>query len=137
VTDTLLSEKFVLVVEDEPRNAALMVAMLKIVGITKLKICKSGHEILPAIHETPRIALVLLDLQLPGEDGYQIFERLRLEPILKGTPVVAVTAQVMPDDVARAESVGFDGFLGKPLVFDRFPLQIRRLLTGERVWEPR
>jgi two-component system cell cycle response regulator DivK len=48
-----------------------------------------------------------------------------------------MTAQVMPDDVARAEAAGFDGFLAKPLHFDRFPSNIRRLLNGERVWEVR
>jgi two-component system cell cycle response regulator DivK len=134
---TLPSDKYVLVVEDEPRNAALVVAMLNIAGIVNVVICKSGGEILPAIRQMTSIDLVLLDLQLPGEDGYQIFERLRREPTLEKTSFIAVTAQVMPDDVERVEAAGFHGFLGKPLVFDRFPHQIRRLLAGERVWEPR
>jgi two-component system cell cycle response regulator DivK len=132
-----LGNKHVLIVEDDPRNAALVVAMLGIAGITQTRLCKTGSEVIPVAQTMPRIDLVLLDLQLPGEDGYQILERLRREPILGAVPVVAVTAQVMPDDVIRAESVGFDGFLGKPLDFDRFPDQICRLLGGERVWEPR
>ncbi len=132
-----LGNKQVLIVEDDPRNAALVVAMLGIAGVTQTRLCTSGCEIMPIARNMPSIDLVLLDLQLPGEDGYQILERLRREPEFAAVPVIAVTAQVMPDDVAQAEAVGFDGFLGKPLNFDRFPLQIARLLNGERVWEPR
>jgi two-component system cell cycle response regulator DivK len=48
-----------------------------------------------------------------------------------------MTANVMVDDVERARAAGFDGFLGKPIDLRRFPLQITRILQGERVWEPR
>jgi two-component system cell cycle response regulator DivK len=132
-----LDTKNVLIVEDDLRNATLITAMLKIAGVTNTWMCHSGKEILNVVSQMPSVALVLLDLQLPGEDGYQIFERLCGHPVFQGTPIIAVTAQVMPDDVAKAEAVGFYGFLGKPLNFDRFPGQIRRLLEGERVWEPR
>jgi two-component system cell cycle response regulator DivK len=132
-----LSQKHVLIVEDEPRNAMLAVAMLSIIGVTQVRTCRSGVEILPTAAQMARIDLVLLDLQLPGEDGYQILARLRQESAFKETPIIAVTAQMMPDDVARAEAVGFNGFLGKPLHFDRFPDQIRRLFSGQRVWDPR
>lgn len=127
----------ILVVEDEPRNAALIEAMLKIAGGAKTWLCRSGDEVTTVIAQMPQIDLVLLDLQLPGENGYAILARLRSEPICQSIPMVAVTAQVMPDDITHAETAGFDGFLGKPLNFDRFPGQIRRLLAGERVWEPR
>ncbi len=132
-----LDNKYVLIVEDDSRNAALVVAMLSIAGVNRTRVCKSGSEIMPVAREMPAINLVLLDLQLPGEDGYQILERLRRASVFAAVPIIAVTAQVMPDDVAQAEGSGFDGFLGKPLNFDRFPLQIARLLNGERVWEPR
>jgi two-component system cell cycle response regulator DivK len=44
---------------------------------------------------------------------------------------------VLPEDEAKARAAGFDGFIGKPLDFRRFPEQIRALLAGERVWTPR
>jgi two-component system, cell cycle response regulator DivK len=48
-----------------------------------------------------------------------------------------VTANVLSQDEARARAAGFDGFIGKPLNFDRFPQQILALLKGESVWMPR
>lgn len=134
---TDLKAKYVLVVEDEPRNAALISVMLKIAGVQHVYECRSGLVITPTVQQMPAVDLILLDLQLPGEDGYQIYKRLRADSAFSRTAIVAVTAQVMPDDVERADKAGFDGFLGKPLNFDRFPSQIQRLLSGERVWDPR
>lgn len=81
--------------------------------------------------------LILLDIQIPREDGYQIIRQIRDTPELSNTRVIAVTSNVMPDDVVRAREAGFDGFIGKPLDMERFPRQIMRILAGESVWEPR
>ncbi len=86
---------------------------------------------------TLQIDLVLLDIQIPNEDGYALMQRIRAHPRLRQAAVVAVTASVMPQDVARAREAGFDGFIGKPIDADRFPDQIRRVLGGEAVWESR
>jgi DNA-binding response OmpR family regulator len=48
--------------------------------------------------------------------------------------IAAVTANSLPQDEVRARAAGFDGFIGKPLDFDRFPAQIRTILSGEAVW---
>lgn len=132
-----LAVRNVLVVEDDPRNAVLIKVMLNIVGAMNAVLCQSGAEAVIALEGLSHIDLVLLDLQMPGEDGYWMIKRFRAHALLHSVPIVAVTAQVMPDEVARAEASGFDGFLGKPLNFDRFPSQIKRILDGERVWEPR
>lgn len=130
-------QKRILIVEDDPRNATLLQAMLRITGIFDMHVCRSGADLMDTVVKMSQIDLVLLDLQLPGEDGFKIYARLRDNPALQDVPIVAVTAQVMVDEIARAEKAGFNGFLGKPLNYDRFPGQIRRLLAGERVWEPR
>ncbi len=132
-----LHQLHVLVIEDEVLNATLVVAMLKIQGIMKTHICTSGREIAEVIADMERVDLVLLDLQLPGESGFDLIARLRNFPKCFHTPIIAVSAQVMPDAVLRAEQAGFDGFLGKPLNFDRFPTNIKRITSGEKVWEPR
>lgn len=132
-----LATKNVLVVEDDQRNAALITAMLKIAGVPNSWVCRDGSEIMNTAARMATIDLVLLDLRLPQEDGFQILARLRREPGFYGVPIIATTAQVMPEDLDHAESAGFDGFLGKPLNFDRFPDQIRRIFSGERVWEVR
>jgi two-component system cell cycle response regulator DivK len=50
-------------------------------------------------------------------------------------PIIAVTAEASLEQMNKAKESGFDGFLGKPLDPDRFPDQIRRILSGEPVWE--
>src|SRR5258708_21453859 len=112
---TAIEGKGILIIEDDPRNATLMRAMLSITGISNTRVCHSVQELYDAVEQMPQIDLVMLDLQLPGEDGYLLFKRLRTLPQLKNVPIVAVTAQVMPHEVMRAEMTGFDGFLGKPL----------------------
>lgn len=127
----------VLVVEDDPLNAILIQKLLAITGVGEVVCCKTGEEARSAVQQMSRIDLVLLDLQMPGEDGFSVFEWLLTQPKLATARIVAASANVMSKDVDRAANMGFDGFLGKPFNFDRFPDQIIRLLQGERVWEPR
>lgn len=132
-----INEATILVIEDDHLNAALVKKMLQIIGVGQVVVCQSGQEARQVLEEIPAVELVLLDLRMPGEDGYMLLQSLRNHPKLSGTPIAATTANVMPYDVQQAEIAGFDGFLGKPFNFDRFPTQIRRLLNGERVWDPR
>ena len=76
-----------------------------------------------------------MDIRLPYEDGYVALRKIRASPALKDTLVIAVTAEASIEQMNKARSSGFDGFLGKPLDMDRFPGQIRRILAGESVWE--
>jgi len=79
--------------------------------------------------------LILMDIRLPYEDGYQALRKLRASETLRSVPVVAVTAYASEEQMNRARAAGFDGFIGKPLDADRFPDQVRRSLQGEPVWE--
>ena len=64
--------------------------------------------------------LILLDINMPNMDGYQVFEILRADPRLAQTPIVAITANAMPRDVARGMAAGFTAYLTKPLNLDLF-----------------
>jgi two-component system cell cycle response regulator DivK len=83
----------------------------------------------------PRLDLILMDIRLPYEDGYGALKKIRAAERLKTIPIVAVTAEASMEQMDKARASGFDGFLGKPLDPDRFPDQIRRILSGEPVWE--
>jgi two-component system cell cycle response regulator DivK len=76
-----------------------------------------------------------MDIRLPYEDGFGALRKIRTSNSLKDIPVVAVTAEASADQMHRAQEAGFNGFIGKPLDPDRFPDQIRRILTGSPVWE--
>jgi two-component system cell cycle response regulator DivK len=126
-------EATILVVEDNVSNFVLMARMLAYLGIH----CEwktSGYEVVEYAHTLPRVDLILMDIRLPYEDGYEALRKIRTS-LYKDIPVVAVTANASQDELNRARASGFDGFVGKPLDPDRFPDQIRRMLHGEPVWE--
>ncbi len=124
----------VLVVEDNVSNFVLIARMLGYLGIH----CEwktSGYEVLEYADTLPRLDLILMDIRLPYEDGYGALKKIRASNRLKSIPIIAVTAEASTDQMNKAKSSGFDGFLGKPLDPDKFPDQIRRILNGESVWE--
>jgi two-component system, cell cycle response regulator DivK len=126
-------EATILVVEDNVSNFVLMARMLAYLGIH----CEwktSGYEVVEYAHTLPRVDLILLDIRLPYEDGYEALRKIR-QSVFKDLPVIAVTANASQDEMNRTKESGFDGFVGKPLDPDRFPDQIRRLLHGDPVWE--
>lgn len=130
-----LQDTCVLVVEDNVRNYALLARLLSFMGVKQTEWKRSGWHVLEFAYETmSKIDLILLDIHLPEEDGYEVLERLRKDDRFRDTRIVAVTADVSSANLARAQSVGFDGFLAKPIDVDQFPDQIRRILEGEAVW---
>ncbi len=128
----------ILIVEDNLYNFRLMARLLALHGIENCEWLVSGAQVAePA--GSPNLPhgfdLVLMDIYLPREDGYQLLARLRHNPGFAGTPIVAVTADATPDNLRRAREAGFDGFIGKPINTARFPNQVCQLLRGEPVWE--
>lgn len=128
-------EAHVLVVEDNVPNFVLIARMLAFMGVQRCEWKTSGWQVVQFADTLPRVDLILMDIRLPYEDGYQALQKVRAHPRLKDTIVCAVTAEASEDQMRRAKKAGFNGFLGKPLDADKFPVQIRRLLSGEEVWE--
>jgi two-component system cell cycle response regulator DivK len=131
---TIPKDATVLVVEDNVSNFVLIARMLGYLGIH----CEwktSGYEVVEYADTLPRLDLILMDIRLPYEDGYGALKKIRASERFKAVPIVAVTAEASPEQMTKARTSGFDGFLGKPLDPDRFPDQIRRIINGEPVWE--
>jgi len=88
---------------------------------------RDGHEgIKQAAQEKP--ALILLDIQLPGMDGYEVARALRRDPSLAEVPIVAVTSYAMVGDRERALAAGCSGYLEKPISPETFIADIERYL---------
>jgi two-component system, cell cycle response regulator DivK len=124
----------ILIVEDNVPNYILMARILGHMGVN----CEwktSGFEITDFARSLPHIDLILMDIRLPYEDGFQAFEKIREAPDLKHIPIAAVTAYASEELLNQAQSAGFNGFIGKPINPDRFTQQIKQLLNGEEVWE--
>jgi len=82
-----------------------------------------GREALRKMRETP-VDLVLLDIQMPEMDGYQVGHEIRADPALKNLRVVALTAFAMQGDRERALAAGFDDYITKPVTLAKLKAQL-------------
>jgi class 3 adenylate cyclase/CheY-like chemotaxis protein len=115
----------VLVVDDTPSNIKVMAALLEPLGYRVLS-AESGPEALE-IAQRHRPDLILLDLIMPGMDGYEVCRRLRTDSATSFVPVVIVTASTERDRV-RAIELGADDFLTKPLQHAELRARVRSLI---------
>ncbi|KQP18260.1 PAS domain-containing hybrid sensor histidine kinase/response regulator [Pseudorhodoferax sp. Leaf267] len=119
----------VLCAEDNPVNATLMQAVLEVLPGVEVYIGATGEDTLrdAALHPPH---LLLLDVQLPDMDGYELLRRLRALPGLAQTPAVVVSADAMPEDLARAKAHGCVAYWTKPISVERVRAEVRRMLAG-------
>ena len=121
----------ILMIEDNEQNRYLVKFLLE----------KNGHEVEIAtdgpmglqMAAAGSYACVLLDIQLPTMDGYEVARHLRqLEP-LNGIPVIAVTSYAMTGDREKALAAGCDGYIEKPIDPDRFVAQVECFISQGRM----
>lgn len=124
-----MSLRRILIVEDNPMNLKLVRDILH----------HSGYEVVEAItgEDGVRLAdetlpdLILMDLQLPGIDGYEALRQIRASRQGRDIPALAVTAFAMQDDRDQAYEYGFDGYIEKPIHVRELAQKVRELLeTG-------
>jgi two-component system cell cycle response regulator DivK len=118
----------ILVIEDNDQNLYLVTFILEKHGY-QVQAARDGMEgVARAASLMPD--LILLDIQLPGMDGYTIAQRLRKNPDLASVPIVAVTSYAMPGDREKALEAGCSGYIEKPINPDTFIQQIKCHLKG-------
>ena len=105
--------KRILVIEDNPDNLLLVTMLLSPLKV-HLSTAFDGPSGIKAAQAEP-FDLVLLDIQLPGMDGYQVVKALRAIPSLADTPIMAITSYAMAGDRERALLEGFTAYIEKPL----------------------
>src|SRR5207244_8246396 len=120
----------VLYIEDNRENRMLVRAVLEAAGYTIVEAEDGLAGIEAAIREEP--ALILLDVNLPGVDGYEVVSIIKSFPNFATTPVIAVTAYAMEGDRQRTLVAGCDGYIQKPIDVDAFPRQVAEFLRGKR-----
>jgi len=127
--DTALTGlKRVLYVEDNEVNRILMQAMLSRLPQVQLEMVDHPDECLRRCRDdTPD--LLLLDIQLPGMSGLQLFERLRAQPASRSVPVIAVSADGQEVSIDKALAMGFAAYLTKPLDLSTLLLTVKRVLA--------
>lgn len=103
----------VLVIDDEPVDRELIARMLEAQGHTVMSAVDGDTAIEVARQHNPQV--ILLDIQLPPSDGYEVCAQLRTERWARAVSIFAITGHQRLEDLQRAHRVGFDGFLLKPL----------------------
>lgn len=108
------SDRGVLYIEDNPTNLRFMMHLLDRRTDIRLMTAADPHTGL-AMAATEQPDLILLDIQLPDMDGYEVFRRLQADTAMRAIPVIAVSANAMPEHRQRALDMGFYDYLTKPL----------------------
>lgn len=118
----------ILLVEDNPLNRDMLSRRLLRAGY-ELLVAEDGPQGLAMI-QSERPDLVLMDMSLPGIDGWECTRRVKADPQLAAIPIVALTAHAMVGDRQRCLEAGCDAYDTKPIDFKRLRDTIEGLLTG-------
>jgi len=120
-----------LIVDDQEANVILLEQMLREDGYTRVSSTMDPHEVC-ALHRKNSYDLILLDLQMPGMDGFQVMEGLKTNDADSYLPVLVITAQ--PGHKLRALQAGARDFVGKPFDLVEVRTRIRNLLEVRLVY---
>jgi CheY-like chemotaxis protein len=121
--------KTLLIVEDSELNRRLLEAVLQPHGY-RLLFAKDGETgVALAKAESPD--LILMDVLLPGIDGYEATHQLRSDPATRHLVIVALTASASKEEREQALGAGCDSYISKPIDTRAFPQQIRQILSHE------
>lgn len=112
--------KRILVVDDEEYNLIVLDALLKPLGY-EAEQARNGREALAKL--SPNLDLVLLDVMMPGMDGFEVARRIRDDPNFSDIPIIMVTALTSMEDRLRAVEAGANDFISKPV--DKVELRVR------------
>lgn len=128
-------QPFILYVEDEVRSRKVMRMIAKDMGLAHVTIFEDSTDIVEralALDERPDI--IFLDIHMEPYTGFEVLGMLRQAAAFRHTPIVAMTASVMSEEVQQLRSAGFNGCLAKPLDMDSFPDVLSQILKGEEIW---
>ncbi|MDO9165994.1 MAG: response regulator [Rhodoferax sp.] len=122
--------KRILLIEDNEQNRYLASFLMQARGWEMVQAEDGPTGVTLASQVDP--ALILLDIQLPGMDGYAVARALRADPGLADTPIVAVTSYAMPGDRERCLAAGCNGYIEKPIDPQTFAAEVERYAKGSK-----
>lgn len=128
--EEITKEFSVLYVEDNPANLRLVEEIIKKIPQAKMYSAVEP-ELGLSMANTHKPDLILLDINLPGMNGYEVLKNLRQNPVLCNTPVIAISANAMPGDIKKGMDAGFDDYLTKPINVGKFKTAVNKALNVE------
>lgn len=128
-----MTDAHVLVIDDDKLSLEVLAEILSglNVGSTTVDDVSLLDSVLASLTQ---VDLALVDLEMPHMNGYEVLNVLRSE---LGTQVPIVACTVYSNEMSNCRARGFDGFIAKPIQFERFPSQFERIMSGETVWDPK
>lgn len=120
----------ILIVDDNPANLKLARMLLAGEGFEVCTAADAEEALVLLQSFRPRV--ILMDLQMPGMDGFELARRLKADPATRGIVVLALTAYAMKGDEERAREAGCDGYVSKPIDTRTLPALIARHLADSR-----
>jgi CheY-like chemotaxis protein len=131
----ILQQPTFLYVEDDTFSREIMQMMLVSLGFPQVALFENSIDFLARLEQlTPIPDVILLDVHVQPHNGFEMLGILRKHPVYGRKSVIAITASVMNEEIARLKEEGFNGAIGKPLDFENFADLIQRVLAGETVW---
>jgi HAMP domain-containing protein/signal transduction histidine kinase/CheY-like chemotaxis protein len=127
VPDGSLSGKSILVVEDDVRNVFALTNALENHGMSVL-FAQSGSEALDVLYRNPDVDLILMDIMMPGIDGFETTRQIRGRDQFVGLPIIALTAKAMKGDRERTLAAGATDYIAKPVEMDELLSKIHACL---------
>ncbi|MGE4064217.1 MAG: HAMP domain-containing protein [Rhodospirillaceae bacterium] len=125
-SDPVLAGKKIAVVDDDIRNIFSLTSALEEHGV-ELHYAESGRSGIELLNRIPDIDAALIDIMMPGMDGYETIEEIRANPRFATLPIVAVTAKAMKGDRQKCMEAGASDYIAKPV-------DIEQLVSVLRVW---
>jgi two-component system cell cycle response regulator DivK len=127
-------KKTVLLVEDNPHNRKIFSGMLTHSGFEVVE-AEDGQQALDAVAKSlPDV--ILMDLSIPGVDGWEVTRRLKADARSQPVPIIALTAHAMRGDEERARAAGCDHYLAKPISPKKVVEEVRKILKMEPTAAP-
>jgi two-component system cell cycle response regulator DivK len=124
-----MSGATILYIEDDFQNRVLVRRILEAYGYSVAEAEDGTGGLQMAQELVPD--LILMDINLPGMDGYEVTTRLKNLQALAHVPIIALTANVMKGDREKTLAAGCDGYIQKPIDVDRLPEQIEHFLSSK------
>ncbi|SEM34737.1 Response regulator receiver domain-containing protein [Chryseobacterium taichungense] len=118
--------KKVLIVDDDPRNIFALKLTLKSKGY-QIESCTMAQEAIDILNKDNEFSAVLMDMMMPEMDGYEAIRIIRKTPSISEVPVIAVTAQAMPEDRQKCLDAGANDYISKPIDVDQLIKALHKL----------
>jgi CheY-like chemotaxis protein len=124
-----LSGRRVLMIDDDARNLFAVTSLLERAGMSVVS-ASTAQEGLGALKDNPTVDAVLMDIMLPGMDGYQATREIRSQTGFEQLPIIALTAKAMPGDREKCLEAGCTDFVPKPVDTDQLIATMQRVLSN-------